>query len=712
MINDLGVSLNLASSVSPKLLEWHVAQATHRQIERKVALKLGADPAAEQRVDLSYPQDLLRAQGKKAFSPKEKIVMRCILADAFWPRARLHKAGYDISPKCPLCDTGEDDTLHHRAWVCPHPAAAKVRERLAGAALINEARAAGPEHPLFARGLRFRPCSAPQLPAAQKLEFWHSGCIVQDRDQWQMSGLVYYDGSAHKCSAANLNRATFAVVQVDGLGNCVSTLQGTVPAHMPQNSQAAEHCGRAAAVQSLSGASILTGDCKAVVDLARSSDERASHHSCMYAGSRRAAIKSLNLRWAIQDRRVAAHRSLDCAVDNNDYFDILCNDHADRLAKAAHSLHGVEDSHREQQAACDIRYRLILRVLISTVPLWPASPHAERCVDEGILPKKTHVLQALQRPHAWLYRGNEKWMCTQCQKLVKSIETKAEHSKHECRSSDSPLRAIVSNPQGHTLAIAADAADGQLLFCVRCGAYAVSKPRKLLHPCRGKCREGSAGRSVLERIASGQHPDCHGPNIAGAAMADPSCDLDVRHAMMVPVGAGTLQKSKAARRPARISRRYNRRHGHDPMLCRAGRATQHLPSVSSGAHESDGHHAEPIASGARDSPPACHSCDAMLCKTGRLTQHRSVFGSGPSEPRSGRQHERPVIRPSGITGCDRENSFHLQEDSLPTEHPWHAKTADGLPELHAQDASAEIAAALDDLIDLEREGFKVNWAMS
>ena len=102
-----------------------------------------------------------------------------------------------------------------------------------------------------------------------------------------MQGLIYYDGSAHRCAASDMSHATFAVVQVDGLGNRVSTLHATVPACMPQTSQAAEHCGRTAAIQMLRGASILTGDCKVVVHLAYSSDIVATRSTRMHAGARR-----------------------------------------------------------------------------------------------------------------------------------------------------------------------------------------------------------------------------------------------------------------------------------------------------------------------------------------------------------------------------------------------------------------------------------------
>ena len=76
---------------------------------------------------------------------------------------------------------------------------------------------------------------------------------------------MYYDGSAYRYAASDMSRATFAVVQVDGSGNRVATLSGTVPDYMPQTSQAAEHCGRLAAVQLLCGASVLTGDRKAIL---------------------------------------------------------------------------------------------------------------------------------------------------------------------------------------------------------------------------------------------------------------------------------------------------------------------------------------------------------------------------------------------------------------------------------------------------------------
>ena len=91
-----------------------------------------------------------------------------------------------------------------------------------------------------------------------------------------------------------------------------------------------------------------------MVDLANCSDERASHNSRMSAGTRCAATKSMKSHWALWDRRVAAHRSDSAAVDSNDRFDILCNDHANRFANDAHALHGLQEDHRDAAVAVDV----------------------------------------------------------------------------------------------------------------------------------------------------------------------------------------------------------------------------------------------------------------------------------------------------------------------------------------------------------------------
>ena len=102
----------------------------------------------------------------------------------------------------------------------------------------------------------------------------------------------------------------------------------------------------------------------------------------MHAGARRATIASKNAHWVVCDRRVDAHRSLEIATDDNDRFDILCNSYADESAKAAHGLHGVSEDQWRELTSSDTKYRLILKVLTGTIPLWPSTTRIESTLHD------------------------------------------------------------------------------------------------------------------------------------------------------------------------------------------------------------------------------------------------------------------------------------------------------------------------------------------
>eukprot|EP00973_Karenia_brevis_P079978 11097447-Karenia_brevis.AAC.1 len=58
----------------------------------RIAAKTADSALAGSRVDLSALRELIRSKAQSALSEREKILLRCIGANAFWPRSRLHEA--------------------------------------------------------------------------------------------------------------------------------------------------------------------------------------------------------------------------------------------------------------------------------------------------------------------------------------------------------------------------------------------------------------------------------------------------------------------------------------------------------------------------------------------------------------------------------------------------------------------------------------------
>ena len=80
-----------------------------------------------------------------------------------------------------------------------------------------------------------------------------------------LSGHIYYDGSADNNGHTELDRAAWAVVEVDDEGNLLAHASGPVWRGIPQTNQGVEHCAFACAAQLLEGPVVLHGDCKGVV---------------------------------------------------------------------------------------------------------------------------------------------------------------------------------------------------------------------------------------------------------------------------------------------------------------------------------------------------------------------------------------------------------------------------------------------------------------
>jgi hypothetical protein len=141
-------------------------------------------------------------------------------------------------------------------------------------------------------------------------------------------------------SETELSTATFAiVVEIGDDGVPQVVLHGTVGPELPRTSQAAEHCGRVAAVQLLFGHAVLHGDCKPVVAAGKLPARLAAHHKRFHAGTRRLADSSLHAHLVDADIWVKAHRKTEQAIDEVDRRHILGNGAADSHAVLAQRLH-------------------------------------------------------------------------------------------------------------------------------------------------------------------------------------------------------------------------------------------------------------------------------------------------------------------------------------------------------------------------------------
>ena len=322
-----------------------------------------------------------------------------------------------------------------------------ARKAVASDALCHAARQAGPSSAKFSRCIRSVPDAADSLGEAAT--YTQSGIQVSDRSRWTLSGDVYYDGSCQK--APTLSLASYAAAQVDHEGQLVAYLQGTVPSHLPQSSQAAEHYGRLAAVKLLEGPAVLYGDCKNVVVSARLSGV-AAQDCRMYAGMRRAAVRSHKLHHVTADVKVKAHRDESEATSAEDLRRLRGNRFADELAKLAMNLHpGATE--RIVQANGDFKEMVtIARTMVATMRLWP--PNTRQKIEDVPRAPSDATPKCKQTSHTWECKRSSSanaYFCTTCLTSTRDLRTYRIRHYQKCPGLCLSLAAIVAHGDAHQL---------------------------------------------------------------------------------------------------------------------------------------------------------------------------------------------------------------------------------------------------------------------
>ena len=451
--NEEGTELHLGEC-SPALIKWHIESSVRRMIERRIATKTKDGALEGHRVHLEGVRKIIDTKGTDALGPAAAATLRTYSANAVWTRKRQFEASYVDSPFCEKCCREVVDTEHHRIWCCQAPEVLQERLKHACAATIQLAIEAGPLSAFFCRGLRQHPAETVPRPAEQQvLKFYRGAEIIEDRSQWTMSGDIYYDGSCSKEFDAELNRAAFSVVEVDSLGSCTAQLKGTVPFKLPRTSQAAEQCGRVAAVQVARGTSTLHGDCKGVVDAACMHAAKASHGKKMYAGCRRQADQ-VAAGAQIQDVKVKAHLSENVADTPEMLKHIRGNNAADTAAKDANLAHpAFGGSKIKELGDGNALFKEVCRTIANVGCLWPKperKSRAQQATARKAGTKADFNAASPSRPHQWIcIRGA--MHCVRCKTFATNERTCKQRSKEECPGLCPKIAHLVMESSGHLM---------------------------------------------------------------------------------------------------------------------------------------------------------------------------------------------------------------------------------------------------------------------
>jgi len=158
-----------------------------------------------------------------------------------------------------------------------------------------------------------------------------------------LTGHVFADGHCSRTGFTGLDRASWALVQVNNDGDRLRSIRGVVPPDYPQTAQASEFFAALYAAQVCFFPCTLYGDCLNVVDAYAKPSEEWGDEKMAYAGiMKQARLDNAPAKWD-HFLKVKAHVDLKSDLDAKSRFLAKGNDWADKEALKAEELHQPPD---------------------------------------------------------------------------------------------------------------------------------------------------------------------------------------------------------------------------------------------------------------------------------------------------------------------------------------------------------------------------------
>ena len=441
----------------------------------------------------------------KKHSSKAKLAVSVAVSNAVWTKTRLRDAGYVVPDTlCELCGEAED-TLHHRLWLCCAPCVMQARCAAATEAVMRDAVAAGPTSTFFQHALLPHPSDVAPGPAASGIQWWSHNWPDDCGVGPQLGGDVFADGHASRTGIDGMNRASWALVQLDHDGSDCAWVRGVVPACLPQAAQAAEFCAAAYAPKVCAWPSSLHDDCLNVVKEFSRPRETWGDERVAYAGCVRHALLSDPAGNLISVEEVKAHQDVeDIDIAVRESFLAWGNHRADYHAGLAESLHPSANAETSAHVAAELeKVRVVLAVISVVLPLWPF-PIARHVRTAAAASKDRAPRVSFERAHRW-FRGPRYWTCWTCRSRTRSSCLPAPRRAQACPGLSDHLARNAEVGMGHVL-VEFRTASGAFTICSACGRYGSRYARGLASRCTGLTqtrRSAITWRRVFEK---GQHP--------------------------------------------------------------------------------------------------------------------------------------------------------------------------------------------------------------
>ncbi len=548
LVDGHGVEIVLTMT-APALLASLLRQAVITALERQVAASIAADDATFEgrRVAVEHVQAQLARDRK--LGRADVAAYKAVSCGAVMTFQRAARLGYLVEDRCPLCGAA-GDSIRHRIWRCTHPDAVAARCSVAPAWLQREEAAAADSASFWTTGWFPHPADTWPRPAAAPTPIVTYGELPQGDPSsldtpWNgMHGLLYVDGSCTTGVFAELRRAGAAVVQRAHGETVVARVRYPLPAPFPQTPQAAEYVALGLSQQLLRAGCTadVASDCLNVVRDATGPYQRAVHARRMHAAIVRAVRSDLNWARNATVRKVKAHAIPGSLPQGGAREDAVGNDWADREAKAAVDLHPKPSPEMEAELEAMLRRAwLVVRTIAKVTQAFPPMPK-ERMRRPP--PSTEGATLVTPSGHHWQYASGL-WRCTQCLRMTLAPSLDRRLAMQQCEGDKASMHVDAIASRGHVLATTG--AEMPLLFCIRCGAWAMRRAYGLAAPCRGT--PSPSGAQALACIRRGRQPWI---NPREAELPRRSLGATPRRTRLAPDGGAG--EGTAAKKPRRHDR--------------------------------------------------------------------------------------------------------------------------------------------------------------
>jgi hypothetical protein len=503
IVTDFGLTLDLLR-IAPKAVAELAKQAAQRWSDRAALRRLpgvGAAGAAGAGADGAWAAPVfwmgllpnLTGQKGLDWTQHHMHMLRSIVSGSCWCQARQFRVGVSSAADCRLC--GARGTLWHRRYGCPAWATHRcthVSPELAQAAasVLSQGEGAGE---LFARGLF--PDLGPIVPrplgrlAAQIHWF-------QKPDHARLSGSLFTDGSSTPGPTAHFQRAGWAVAMVGPEGQTLAVAFGPLPEEDGPQQSAPEAEDYAISMLPL----------VAELPFTIYTDCLSTARALLKGPQGAAAVKSGRAHlwqrfWAAFEPsdyavvKVAAHTSLaDVYNGTIQSWERAGNRAADSFAKAGSAQHAIAPWLAEVGAGA--------LVLASVAARWAARQEVH--IGSLALPDMDDLGLSSGRPRRPRQPAVPALPAPGRSRPGLFVEPSSDLAR-------APEAISARTFLGHDLRVApllGHGAEGNIVICLKCGAFAVALARGLRRPCRGS-QVGPTALAHVARVSKGLHPNSH-----------------------------------------------------------------------------------------------------------------------------------------------------------------------------------------------------------